>query len=77
MKKSALKSAINRSGLESIEENIFKTLNNSNKPLSTQEIASNLNKSCHTIIRHCLDMEIKGKIYKFSIGRVSAWQIKR
>lgn len=74
MNKRALKSAVNR---KSIEEGILKILNEADKPLSTQEIASQLDKSWHTIIRHCLDLEIKEKIYKFNMGRISAWQVKK
>jgi len=74
MDKSPIKSAINRTN---IEKNILKTLSESDKPLSTQEIASVLGNSWHTIIRYCLDLEIRGKIFKFSIGRIYAWQVKK
>ena len=74
MNKSTLKRVINS---KSIEENILKILNEADKPLSTQEIAVKLDKSWHTVIRHCLDLELKGKIFKFSMGRISAWQVKR
>jgi len=74
MSKSTIKSSINS---KNIEENIFRILNEANKPLSTQEIASRLSKSWHTIIRHCLDLELKGKIFKFKMGRISAWQVKK
>jgi len=74
MSKSTIKRAINGNNLE---ESIIKILNESDKPLSTQEIAIRMNKSWHTIIRHCLDLEIKGKIFKFKMGRISAWQVKK
>ena len=73
MNKSTLKSAINSTN---IEEGILRILNEANKPLSTQEIAAKLGKSWHTIIRHGLDLEIKGKVLKFKMGRISAWQAK-
>ena len=73
MNKSTLKSTINS---KNIEENILKILQESIKPLSTQEIAIKLDKSWHTVIRHCLDLEIKGKLFKFNMGRISAWQVK-
>jgi len=74
MAKGSIKSTINRT---SIENKILKVLTESDKPLSTQEIASNLGNSWHTIIRYCLDLEIRDKIFKFSIGRIYAWQIKK
>ena len=74
MDKSAYKSTVNRKNLE---ESIFRVLHDAEKPLSTTDIASHLGKSWHTIIRHCLDLEIKGKIYKFNMGRISAWQVKK
>jgi response regulator of citrate/malate metabolism len=72
--KSTLKSTIKR---RNFEDSITDILEKSEKPLSTAEIASQLNKSWHTIIRYCLDLEIQGKIFKFEIGRVSAWQMKK
>lgn len=74
MEKSTLKSAINR---RKIEESILNALVKSEKPVSTAEIASKLDKSWHTIIRYCLDLQNKGKIFKFDIGRISVWQIKK
>ncbi|MBM3234647.1 HTH domain-containing protein [Candidatus Pacearchaeota archaeon] len=74
MNKSTFKSTIKRSD---IKEKILDMLENSKKPLSTAEIASNLGKSWHTVIRYCLDLEIEGKIFKFELGRIAAWQVKK
>jgi predicted ArsR family transcriptional regulator len=74
MNKSMLKSAINRKDLK---EKILEVLKNSNKPLSTDEIASKLKISWHTVMRHCLDLELQDKLSKFIIGRISAWTVKR
>ena len=68
------KSAINR---RDIKEAILKLLKEAEKPFSTDEIASNLSISWHTAIRHCLDLELGGKLSKFIIGRISAWQLKK
>lgn len=73
MKRGTIKGAIDGS----IKENILKLLEKSEKPLSTAEIASQLNNSWHTIIRYCLDLQNEGKIFKFSLGRISAWQVKK
>ncbi|MBI3623066.1 HTH domain-containing protein [Candidatus Pacearchaeota archaeon] len=72
--KSPLKSTVNRTNMKGQILNILKNLE---KPLSTAEIAQNLNKSWHTIIRYCLDLENESKLIKFEIGRISAWQIKK
>lgn len=69
-----IKSAIHR---RNIKENIIKALSESEKPISTDEIATKLQISWHTAIRHCLDLEIQGKIFKFVIGRICAWQMKK
>jgi len=71
---STLKSTINRSN---IKDSILKVVKNSGKPISTAEIAQILNKSWHTIIRYCLDLENEGKLFKFEVGRINIWQIKR
>lgn len=77
MKKSIIectnKSAINRTNMK---EDIFKVINESEKPISTSEIANILKRSWHTIIRYCFDLENEGKITKFEIGRMNIWQIK-
>ena len=74
MKNSTLKSAINSIN---IKKDILNILEKSQKPLSTAEIASLLNKSWHTIIRYCLDLQNDNKVFKFSLGRISAWQVKK
>jgi hypothetical protein len=71
---STSKSAIKRSNFE---ESILNVLSKSEKPLSTAEISSRLGKSWHTIIRYCLDLEVQGKIFKFEIGRIAVWQVKK
>ena len=68
------KGAINRTNLENT---ILKILQDSEKPLSTSEISQILNKSWHTIIRHCLDLENKGKLTKIEVGRINIWEIKK
>lgn len=74
MKRGTSKSVINRNN---IKKDILNILEKSQKPLSTAEIASLLNKSWHTIIRYCLDLQNDNRVFKFSLGRISAWQVKR
>jgi len=72
--RSTFKSTINRSN---IKESILKVVKHSEKPISTSEISQILNKSWHTIIRYCLDLENEGKLIKLEIGRINVWQIKK
>jgi repressor of nif and glnA expression len=76
MKERVIKSAINSTINGSIKQSILDVLSKAEKPLSTQEIASKLERSWHTIIRYCLDLQTEDKISKFSLGRISAWSIK-
>ncbi len=74
MKKSMSKSTIKRIN---IENKILNAIQESNKLISTAEIASLLNMSWHTIIRYCLELESRGKLNKIEIGRILVWQIKK
>jgi len=73
--KSAGKRTFKRS--DKIEEEILGYLKESESPVSTTDIANKLNHSWHTIIRYCLNLELKEKVTKFNLGRVAAWQIKK
>jgi len=68
------KSTINR---RNIEAKILLTLSKSSQPLSTADIATKLHKSWHTIIRHCLNLELERKLTKFTAGRLSLWMMKK
>ena len=72
--KSTLKSTINR---KRIEEKILEFLKESTQPVSTTDIASELGISWHTVIRHCLNLELEEKVSKFTVGRISMWIIER
>jgi len=72
--KSTKKSAINRINMK---KGILKTLESAQKPISTSQIAEDLRKSWHTIIRYCLDLENEGKLIKLEVGRINIWQIKK
>ena len=74
MIKSTSRSTIKR---RKIEEDILNVISRAKKPISTAEISSQLKKSWHTIIRYCLDLENKDKIFKLEIGRISIWQVKK
>ena len=72
--KGTLKSAINR---RKIENDILNVLKKSGTPLSTADIAKELGKTWHTIIRHCLMLEMDNKVTKITVGRLSIWMVKK
>ncbi len=72
--KSTLKSAINR---RKIENDILNALRKAGRPLSTADISKELGKSWHTIIRHCLMLEMDKKVTKITAGRLSIWMVKK
>lgn len=73
-KNSTKKSAINRINMKG---SILKVIEEAGKPISTAEIAETLNRSWHTIIRYCLDLENEDKLIKLEVGRINVWQIKK
>jgi len=74
MNKSKIKSAIDR---KNIKSRILRIVQEAEKPLSTDDIATYLDISWHTAIRHCLDLELEGKLSKFVIGRINAWHVRK
>lgn len=59
------------------ESLILKALKESQKPLSTREISMQLNMAWHTIDRYCLKLQIKKKVDSFTIGKSTAWFMKK
>lgn len=58
---------------EQIENAIFAVINSSKQPVSTREIGLKVGRAWHTVDRHCLKLQVKGKITGFRIGNVNAW----
>jgi FKBP-type peptidyl-prolyl cis-trans isomerase (trigger factor) len=58
-----------------IEAAILDTIKNAKNPISTRDISLRINKAWHTIDRHCLKLQLKGKINGFRIGNINAWVI--
>ncbi len=61
---------------DKLKEEILAFLKNSEPPLSTQEIATYLEKSWHSIQVRCLKLQIENKINGFRVGRINLWKIK-
>ncbi|MBI2672317.1 hypothetical protein HYX16_05265 [Candidatus Woesearchaeota archaeon] len=71
---STFKSTINRQNIFNL---ITKSIKDSSTPISTTDISKKINKSWHTIDRHCLQLQILGKITGFKVGNMNLWVIKK
>ena len=61
-----------------VEQAIFAYIKDlSPRPVSTREIAFKVNLSWHTADRHCLKLKILSKIDSFTIGKSTAWYLKK
>lgn len=60
-----------------IESNIYSVIASSNIPVSTREISLKIKKAWHTVDRHCLKLELAGKIKGMRIGNINAWVINK
>jgi Mn-dependent DtxR family transcriptional regulator len=60
-----------------IDTKIFKLIKASSRPVSTREISKKLNIAWHTADRYCLKLQIKQKVDSFTIGKATAWFIKK
>ena len=65
------------SRVKDIEANILKILGSSDSPVSTREISLKIKMAWQTIDRHCLKLELKGRVKSFRIGNINAWVINR
>jgi len=61
---------------ESIDIKIIGFLKKQIHPISTREISINVQLSWHTVINHCLRLQMAGKIYGYKIGNLNVWGIK-
>ena len=61
---------------ESIDIKITRFLKKQLHPISTREISINLGLSWHTVINHCLRLQMAGKVYGYKIGNLNVWVIK-
>jgi hypothetical protein len=61
---------------ESIDVKIIDFLKKQHHPISTREISINIRLSWHTVINHCLRLQMTGKVYGYKIGNLNVWVIK-
>lgn len=60
-----------------IETEICNLISSSKNPISTREIALQIKKAWHTVDRHCLKLQIAGKLTGFRIGNINAWVMSK
>ena len=61
---------------DKVKKDILDLLSRSEKPVSTQDIAQDLEKPWHSIQTRCLMLQIEGKVIGFRVGRINLWQFK-
>ena len=60
-----------------IDKAILKLIKGASRPLSTKEISDKLKISWHTADRYCLKLQLIKKVDCFTIGKATAWFIKK
>jgi DNA-binding Lrp family transcriptional regulator len=60
-----------------IDTKILDLLNSEPRPISTRELAIKAKLSWHTVINHCLRLQIKGRLDGYKIGNINVWIIKK
>ncbi|MBS3130904.1 hypothetical protein J4212_00570 [Candidatus Woesearchaeota archaeon] len=69
--------ANNRSGIRaSIRSKIIEIVENSDKPVSTLELASGIRRAWHSVNTQCLKLQLEGKINGFRVGNMNLWTAK-
>lgn len=60
----------------SINSKIISILSKEVHPISTRDLGIKTNFSWHTIINHCLRLQLEGKIGGYKIGNLNVWFLK-
>jgi len=60
-----------------IDKKIIEVLRSEKRPISTREIALKTHYSWHTIINHCLRLQIAGRVDGYKLSNINVWVIKR
>lgn len=56
---------------------ILKKLELQEYPISTRELALRTKLSWHTVINHCLRLQMNGKVIGYKIGNINVWIKKK
>lgn len=59
-----------------LKKEVLAVLKKSSRPISTQEIATTLERPWHSVHTRCLKLQIGGEIVGFRVGRMNLWQIE-
>ena len=59
-----------------IDLKIYGLLREENRPVSTREISMKTKLSWHTIINHCLRLQLSKKITGYKISNLNVWLLK-
>jgi len=59
-----------------IDGDIISVLSQLDRPVSTEEIAREIDREWHTVHKYCHILESKGKINGFRVGRMNLWVIE-
>jgi hypothetical protein len=62
---------------DKLKKEIIQVVSESEKPVSTQEIADKLDRPWHSIQTRCLYLQIEGKLNGYRIGRMNLWELKK
>jgi len=62
---------------DNIDTKIISFLQEQKHPVSTLAVSNNLKLSWHTVINHCLRLQISGKVEGYKIGNLNVWSIKK
>ena len=60
---------------EEIDFKIIEILKNEGKPVSTRDLSLRAKYSWHTILNHCLRMQMAGKISGYKLANLNVWFI--
>ncbi len=60
-----------------IDKKIIDILNKEERPISTREISIRAGYSWHTIINHCLKLQLKDKLIGYKISEINVWLLNK
>jgi len=62
---------------EKIDRDILKVLTSSKRPVSTRDLCLKIGRAWHSVMNHCLRLQLNGKINGYRISNINVWEIKR
>jgi DNA-binding Lrp family transcriptional regulator len=61
----------------SIDSKILSVLNKEAHPISTRDLGIKAKLSWHTVINHCLRLQMANKLDGYKIGNLNVWCLKK